>query len=577
MSERSSLEEITIRGLGVIEDAKLEFNHGFTVLTGETGAGKTMVLTALALVLGGKADNSLVRKGRERLIASATFHLPAGMESEAIEKGANVEDSLLILTRTINSDGKSRAVAGGVSVPASILNDLGERMIEIHGQAASMSITKVSKQREILDRFAGDEFILAFEKYQSAFQTFNNLKSKISALRGNAANREKEVASLREFAAAFSKIKPVAGEMSSLLQDISRLSSVEVLRTNVEEAVQLLLIEDTGVISSLALAKRSLESVSEKDPQISEILNSVTESFFLLSDAGQLANTYLQDLEADPARLDLAQNRRADLNTFLKRFATAGEADDQIREMIERNSRVTELITDLSGGEDRLAQMEEEMNSSFIYLRKNGEELSKVRREGATRLSQAVSEEIHLLSMPHTQFFCNVSSPDYTAITGPERFTIVGADEVAMTLQAHRDGPIVALAKGASGGEMSRVMLALEVVLAQSQPVGTYVFDEVDAGVGGKAAIEVGRRLHELSRTAQVIVVTHLPQVAAWADSHYVVRKDSDGAVSQSDVVNVTGESRIEEIARMLAGHEDSLSARQHAAELLQYRETEVG
>lgn len=566
------LEEISIRGLGVIEDATLELGPGFTVLTGETGAGKTMVLTALSLVLGGRADASLVRKGRERLIASAIFQISTDVEEFAAEVGADVEDGSLILTRTLSADGKSKAIAGGVSVPAGTLNELGEHLIEVHGQSASMSITKVAKQREILDRFAGSPLAEVLARYQESFEAYNVLKSKIAALRTNAAGREKEINALREFAEAFSKVKPLAGEMEDLIQEISRLSSVESLRAGVEDSARLLFDDDSNVIDSLAQAKRNLESVAQKDVKIAEILNAVSESYFLLSDATQSAHAYLQDLEADPVRLEAAQARRAEINALLKRYATSGEADDQIRELITRNEEVAEAIEDLSGGEERILAMEEELRTLFGVLNKNAEQLSKLRISSAGEMSAAVTEEIHLLSMPHTQFFCTVTSPEYKKLSTPAGFTVMGADEVAMTIQGHVDGPQVQVAKGASGGELSRIMLALEVVLAASQPVGTYIFDEVDAGVGGKAAIEVGRRLHELSRQAQVIVVTHLPQVAAWADSHFVLQKNSDGLVSQSDVIQVNGESRVEEIARMLAGHEDSRSARQHAAELLAMR-----
>lgn len=572
MSERSELVEISIRGLGVIEEATLELGPGFTVLTGETGAGKTMVLTALSLVLGGKADSSLVRKGRDRLVASGTFRLTPPLEEIAAEVGANVEDRELILTRTLNSEGKSRASAGGTSVPASVLSELGERLIEIHGQAASMSITRVAKQREILDRYAGSQFTEAHAQYRKVFDEYNHLKTKIAALKSNAAGREREIALLQEFSDSFNKIKPQLLEASSLLLEITRLSSVESLRTSVNESVSLLLTEESGVVDALASAKRSLESVADKDPLIGEILAVLTDSFFQVSEAAQAAHSYLEDLEADPQRFDAAQVRRAELNSFLKRFASAGEPDDQIRELINRHGLVAETIADLTGGEDRLAQMEAEVETLLELLSSKSHILSEVRGDFATKFSRAVTEEIRLLSMPHTQFFAMVSSPDYSQKLNAGIFTLTGADDVSMMLQAHRDGPLVQLAKGASGGELSRVMLALEVVLAESEPVGTYIFDEVDAGVGGKAAVEVGRRLRKLAQHAQVIVVTHLPQVAAWADCHFVLRKNDEGAVSQSDVVQVTGDLRIEEIARMLAGHEDSQSAREHAAELLAMR-----
>ena len=573
MSERSELEEISIRGLGVIEEATLELGPGFTVLTGETGAGKTMILTALSLVLGGKADSTLVRKDRERLIASATFRVQGKIQELAAQKGAISENGQLILTRILNTEGKSRASAGGISVPASVLGELGEELIEIHGQAASMSITKVARQREILDRYAGSQFNDAFNVYRLALESYNVLKIKIAALKRNEEGREREIAALKEFSEAFNKIKPQVDEASTLTAEITRLSSVELLRVSVGECVSLLLAEETGAVDALATAKRNIEAVADKDPLIAEILTAITDSYFLVSDAARSAQAYLVALEADPQRLDIAQGRKSELSTFLRRYASEGNPDEQILEVRRRISLVEESIADLTGGEVRLVQLEKELEILFHQLSSTAQTLSEVRKRFAAQLSKAVTAEIHGLSMPHTSFFCSVSSPDYSQLLGSAIFGATGADEISMLLQAHREGPLVQLAKGASGGELSRVMLALEVVLAESEPVGTYIFDEIDAGVGGKAAVEVGRRLRGLSKYAQVIVVTHLPQVAAWADSHFVVRKNDAGAVSQSDVMKVSGNLRVEEIARMLAGQEDSQSAREHAAELLAMRE----
>lgn len=573
MSERSYLEEITIRGLGVIEEASLEFGPGFTVLTGETGAGKTMILTALSLVLGGKSDSALVRQGRERLVASGSFRVPPTIAGVAIDKGAEVDEGLLILTRSVSTEGKSKSNAGGVAVPAGVLAELSDYLIEIHAQASSMSITKANKQRDILDRFAGAQLASALEGYRETFDSYHQLRSRILLLRSNVAGREKEITNLREFSAAFNKVKPQAGELSALAQEISRLGSVEELRRSVAAASELLSSEETGALDALSLARKSLEAVQDKDPLIAQMAENVTESFFLLADAASAAHSYLEDLAADPARLEIAQSRRADISALLKRFATVQqEPEEQIAELITRNASVEGSIADLTGGEDRLTQMEAELKSLLAELSIKSAELSETRSAAAKKLSASVSQEIHSLSMPHTQFLCEVTSPDYSAPLPASTFTASGADEIAMLLQARQNGPLVPVAKGASGGELSRVMLALEVVLAQSQPVGTYVFDEVDAGVGGKAAIEVGRRLFELSKVAQVIVVTHLAQVAAWADSHFAVRKSEDGSVSQSDVAEITGGARIEEIARMLAGHEDSRSAQEHAAELLAMR-----
>lgn len=574
MSDRSILEEINIRAIGVIEEASLQLESGFTVFSGETGAGKTMVLTALALVLGGKVDASLVRQGKDRLTASATFRVPQAISELALEKGASVDDGTLILTRTLGIDGRSKAIAGGVNVPASALSELGELLVEIHGQSSSANLSKSSKQRDLLDRYSGQEFDQTFAEYQSAFENYLELKKKILSLRKSASGRESEVAALQEFSSAYSKVKPQPHEMSDLLQEISRLSSVEALRFGVNESFELLDGENGSILNSLASAKRSLENVAAKDQLIGGILERVSESYYLLTEASLNASRYLSDLDMDPERLEAAQVRRSEITSLLKRYATAEDPDLQIEELSRRFGEVEEKIADLSGGEDRLKALSQELEQLFIVLKSKAKALSEVRRKNATKLAALVTEEIHSLSMPHTKFICEVVSPDYSNSLEEKSFNIHGCDDISMSIQTHANGPIVPISKGASGGELSRIMLALEVVLAQSSPVGTYIFDEVDAGVGGKAAIEVGRRLHLLSRHSQVIVVTHLPQVAAWADLHFVLTKNESGTVNQSSVTQVTGEERIAEIARMLAGHETSKSAREHAAELLEMRES---
>jgi DNA repair protein RecN (Recombination protein N) len=311
-----------------------------------------------------------------------------------------------------------------------------------------------------------------------------------------------------------------------------------------------------------------LESAKSKDPALEVIHSQLSEAFFLIDDArGQLA-TYTNSLEADPAGLDLLNAKKLSIHTLVKKYGSGGTPEVEADLLIKRFESSSNEIADLEGGDDRLTEMESELVGIKKALVVAAKELTKLRNKAAEDLGVRVTSEVQQLSMPHTTFSARVESVDYTALKESD-FTATGCDEVSMHISSHKDAPLVALAKGASGGEMSRVMLALEVVIAASHPVGTYVFDEVDAGVGGKAAIEVGRRLHALSRHAQVIVVTHLPQVAAWADSHFVVTKNIDGSVSQSDVRKVEGEDRIEEIARMLAGFENSVSAREHAAELL--------
>ena len=562
MSERTFLEEITIRSIGVIDQSTLEISKGLTVLTGETGAGKTMILTALNLILGGKADSALVRKGSERLVASGRFSIPRS--SEHLFEDALVEHGELIVTRTVSADGKSKATTNGVSATASTLSAVGENLVEVHGQAANQNITKSSRQRELVDRFGQ----IDLGAYQSALGSYHDLKDGISALKKSIAQKDKELSDLREFANAFMKLNPAVSEYADIDIEISRLSSVEEFRLATAQATAAIEDEDAGSLTSIGVARRALDAARSKDPQLEAIYQQLSESFFLLADAQSALNSYQSKLEADPARLDFLNARKADINTLIKKFGGSGTHEQELTQLTIRFKNSSDAIADLEGGDQRLQELEAELMGHKKILLAAARAVSERRIKSAEQLSQLVTSEIQQLSMPHASFVAKVDSIDYSAPKESD-FTSHGCDEIGMFIQGHKDAPLVALAKGASGGEMSRVMLALEVVIATTHPIGTYVFDEVDAGVGGKAAIEVGKRLHQLAQHAQVIVVTHLPQVAAWADSHFVVTKNNDGTVSQSDVRNVSGEDRIEEIARMLAGLENSSSAREHATELL--------
>jgi DNA repair protein RecN (Recombination protein N) len=572
VSDRSYLEEISIRNLGIIDTSSLELSRGLNVLTGETGAGKTMILTALSLLLGAKSDSALVRHGSERLVTSATFSIPTSLSAQIEDLGGIVEDGSLILTRSVSSDGKSKATASGATVNASTLGEITEPLIAIHGQSANTQIVKSVRQRELLDLFAGDDLQSVLAEYVEVFNTYNEMKAKLKALVTNASARDSQIADLELLAKQWASLKPTRNEFAAVEDEIRKLASVEDLRIAASGASSAIGEEESGVLTVLGQARKFLEAAKGKDQALDEIAGSVSESFYLIDDAHAALVSYLASLEADPSRLDYLQERKAALTAFVKKWGGAGSVDDEMAELAIRVKSAKEMIADLNGGQDRIAELESEIKVIKSKLLASAKKVSAARVTAGGKLSDEVSAEIAGLSMPHTRFYADVLSPNYEGAMKESDFTINGCDEIVMSIQAHKDGPKVALGKGASGGEMSRIMLALEVVIAASAPVGTYIFDEVDAGVGGKAAIEVGRRLHALSQHAQVIVVTHLPQVAAWADRHFVVAKDSDGQIVQSGVSQLDEKARVSEIARMLAGLDESVSAQEHATELLAMR-----
>ena len=562
MLKRPTLNEISISGIGVIEKSNLEFGPGLTVITGETGAGKTMVLTALNLVLGGKADSSLVRHGQERAVANATFTIPKEFAERFDEKGIISDDGDLILTRTVNKDGKSKAVASGSTVSTSALQEIAEELVMVHGQAASQTLTKPAKHLELLDLFANT----SLEQFSAALDSASELAKRIKAMKSAGKERERKLETLREFATALKKVKPQAGELQEVNDEISRLNSVEGLTSTAGSASSTIEDDEAGVLTQLGSARKALEKAVVLDPSLANLSDQLNEAFFEVQDIAANLAGYLSDLAADPSRLEYLQSRKAELNLLIKRHSTSTSTDSNVAllELIELGANLDNEIEDLEGGDDRIAELEKELKDLQKAAVDAAIEISKNRITAALKLSKAASEEIHALSMPNTNLVVEVKAgSDFSDLT------TTGFDEVNFFLQTHKDSPLVSIAKGASGGELSRVALAIEVVIAMNEEIGTYIFDEVDAGVGGKAAIEVGRRLKALSKVAQVIVVTHLPQVAAWGDTHFVVLKDESGSVTLSQVRKVSSDERIEEIARMLAGHEDSISARKHAEELL--------
>ncbi|MBU6243214.1 MAG: DNA repair protein RecN [Acidobacteria bacterium] len=569
--DRSALEEISIRNLGVIENAVVNFTKGLNVLTGETGAGKTMVLTALTLILGGKADQDLIRKGSERLNATGCFKLSKNVApnlQELIEThGPEIEKNRILFSRNVGLDGKSRANFGGVAVPATVLANCGEELLEIHGQLTNLRLTKTARQRELLDRYAGEILQQELSRYHVCFQDYHDLAKNISQLQSALKVRDQEISELEELVKNYQRIRPVSGELSQLENEISRLDSIEDLRAGTALANAVLNAEDENVLIGLASARRALESIKGKDGELDGIRELLIENILNLNDIAADLARYIENLDLDPNALANAQDRRGQLNSLIKKFGKNPDKHLALEALIVDAKNAKTRISDLAGGEDRIFELTKELDSIFLALQESARKITSLRESSAKRLGELVTSEVRQLAMPHASFAVKILSNDSEDI---KNYSVNGLDEIAMVFTSHSGGDLLPIAKAASGGELSRLMLALEVVIAESEPLGTYVFDEVDAGIGGKAAIEVGRRLAVLSKTAQVIVVTHLAQVAAWADNHLVVVKSDSGVITESNIIKVSGSEREIEIARMLSGQEDSVIAKEHAKELLE-------
>ncbi|MET9425674.1 DNA repair protein RecN [Streptomyces sp. NPDC006540] len=573
----SVLEEMRIRSLGVIDDAVVELSPGFTAVTGETGAGKTMVVTSLGLLLGGRADPALVRIGAKSAVVEGRIRVsddaPAALRAE--EAGAELDDGTLLVSRTVSAEGRSRAHLGGRSVPVGMLSELADELVAVHGQTDQQGLLRPARQREALDRYAGDAVAVPHAKYAAAYRRLRAVSTELEELTTRARERAQEADLLRFGLNEIAAVEPRAGEDVELAAEAERLGHAEALASAASVAHAGLAgnPEDPEVVDATTLvagAGRALEAVRSHDPALAALADRIGEISILLGDvAGELAG-YADNLDADPLRLAAVEERRAALTQLTRKY---GEDIAAVLAWAEEGAvRLTELDSD----DDRIGELTAERDALRAELSGLAEALTDARTEAAARFAEAVTEELASLAMPHARVSFAVrqteSADEASGVEVGGRCVVYGpsgVDEVELLLAPHPGAPPRPIAKGASGGELSRVMLAVEVVFAGTDPVPTYLFDEVDAGVGGKAAVEIGRRLAKLAKSAQVVVVTHLPQVAAFADRQLLVEKTNDGTVTRSGVTVLEGEDRVRELSRMLAGQEDSETARAHAEELL--------
>lgn len=557
------IEEISIRDLGVIGSATLPLGPGFTALTGETGAGKTMVVTALGLLLGERSDAGAVRQGSERAVVEGHWLVDDdGSVAERVrDAGGDVEAGELILGRSVSPEGRSRATVGGRSAPVGVLGEIGQQLVVVHGQSDQIRLRSATAQREALDRFAGAELSAPLGQYREAFDRWQRNCAELTELVTERDQRSREAAQLRDAMAEIESVNPQRGEDTELSERADRLSNLEDLRLAAAGAHELLSSQDIGgppdVLALVDSAKRQLERVAEHDPQLMLVTESLTNASFLLSDiAGSLAS-YVAGLDTDGSReLELVQDRRAELAILMRKY---GPTLDEVTDHLGTGSaRLLELDSD----SDRIEVLRSRVDEDATLVATLADEVSAVRRAKAVELAERVTAELAALAMADARLEVEVERT--------EEWSLSGQDGVGIVLRPHAGAEPRPLGRGTSGGELSRVMLAIEVVIAGTDPVPTFVFDEVDAGVGGAAAIEIGRRLARLARSAQVIVVTHLAQVAAFSTNHLRVVKDSDGAVTASNVQRLTGEERIAEMARLLSGLPDSESGLVHARELVE-------
>ncbi|WP_137844690.1 DNA repair protein RecN [Microbacterium sp. 2FI] len=558
------IEEMRLRDLGVIAEATLPIGPGFTAITGETGAGKTMVVTGLGLLLGQRADSGAVRAGAAQATVDGVWIIAddGPVADRVREAGGDLEPigdgrAELFVGRSISSEGRGRASVGGRAAPAGVLADLADDLVVVHGQSDQLRLRSAAAQRDALDRFGGEPVQSARADYRAAYERWRSADRELAELVDDQVSRAREAADLRAQLADIEQAAPVANEDTELAVRAERLANAEELRTAAATAHDALSGDGDGPDAGalLADARRALERAH--DPALEDLAAQVADLGYRVADVAAGLAGYLADLdESGPHELAAVEERRAVLSALVRAH---GSLDAALALLDTGSARLAELDDD----GDRIDRLREERDAAASVLDGCAIALTDARTAAAERLGAAVTEELRALAMPDARLSVAVT---------PGAETASGRDDVAILLSPHAGADPRPVSKGASGGELSRVMLAIEVVIAAVDPVPTFVFDEVDAGIGGAAAIEVGRRLARLARSSQVIAVTHLAQVAAFATNHLSVVKAGNGSVTASDVRRLEGADREAEMARLLSGMPDSDAALTHARELLSLR-----
>jgi len=559
------IEEIYIRDLGVIQEARLALGPGLTVITGETGAGKTMVLSALGLLLGERSDTSSIRRGQDQAFVEGRWFLKnntdiaAQITERLAEAGAEISAGELIMNRSVSSEGRGRASVSGKAAPINLLSELGEKLVVVHGQSDQIRLKSAAAQREALDQFAGVADLLT--DYQIHFQAWKLATAQLVEIQSALDARAKEASELRAAVDELEAADPKLGEDLELSDKANRLTHVEELRIAASSAHEAISSESfdgaTDAIGLIGVARRALEQVAAHDPKLEKIAESLKQLGYQLNDVAAEISGYLDGLEGDSAReLEAIQERRAVLNTLIRKYGPT------LDDVIKLRENASDRLLELDSSSDQIEKLALQVEHEHLQVSAAAEKLSAARVTAAVKLADQVTAELAALAMGGSTLVVEV--------TQATEFGAFGKDLVSIQLSSYPGAEPRPLGKGASGGELSRIMLAIEVVLAQTEQAPTFIFDEVDAGVGGAAAIEVGRRLAMLAKQAQVIVVTHLAQVAAFANQHLRVLKNSTDEFTATDVVALNTEDRVNELARMLSGMPESDSGRTHAAELLE-------
>ncbi len=566
------IKDLRIKNIGVIEDISLDLSNGFTVLTGETGAGKTMVLSSFEMICGEKVENSLIRVNEENALVEAFIQINnEELKSKIDELDIELEDEGVLVSRSISNNTRGKIFLGNRSVSSAILKELTEDLVTIHGQGDQTLLNKSSQQRYLLDSYIGLEHLEEIKNYETVFRSLKEIEGQLEDLLNDQKKGAKEIEDIQKALEELKGANLQLDEEKTIAEKLNLINSSENIYESLKEADQLLNGTDDNSLNSITSLvtnlRKVLDTASSKSKRIETLRDIVIKSEIDLKDLAQEIGKDLVSLDRDPVVIDQLESRRALVNKLLIKHGPttkdALEKVEKLQQILNQNNNLPELIEEK---QQLITKIRSELAQKALKLSKNRTKFSK-------EISKEIETELIKLSMPGAKFSVTVeqieSEVGLKLDSKKLAFDSFGIDQIKFEFSANPGQPLQPINKIASGGEMSRIMLAIELIFSKKAKNRTMIFDEVDAGIGGEAAIEVGKRLKILAQKHQVVVVTHLPQVAAFADTHLKVIKTTDSNVTKTDVISLNNEERLTEIARMMAGLSDSSSALEHARELI--------
>lgn len=552
------LNELSIRNFAIIESLSVSFNKGLTVLTGETGAGKSIIIDAIHLLVGGRGSAEFVRHGEDKAEIEGLFHLEGENHpsyAKAAEFGIEIEDAMIVLRRDISASGKSVCRINGKLVTIAVLREVGSTLIDIHGQHEHQELMDETKHINLLDQFGADEILPALHEYQHVFRSFEQTQKKLKSLSENEQQMAHRLDLIQFQHDEILSADLQMNEDEELFEEKRKLGNFEKIYESIQTSYSALQGEQKG-LDWIGLVMDNLQNAADLDPDYKNVADTVANSFYMLEDAARTIRNELDSLEYDPQRLIEIEDRLNEINQLKRKYGKT------IEEILEYSSKIEEEIETLQNKEVHIGQMEKELASLKKDLRLEANNLTQTRRKWAKKLTKLIHKELKELYMEKTVFDLRIDA-DF------DHFHKNGADKVEFYISTNPGEPLKPLSKIASGGELSRIMLALKSIFSKHQGVTSIIFDEVDTGVSGRVAQSIAEKIYSVSTGSQVLCISHLPQVAAMADTHLYIAKVIKNGRTKTSVTPLSSSEKVKEIVRMISGVEVTDLTKQHAEELL--------